>query len=557
MLKKTKYALLCSLIILSSALLTLNAEDFSDNETLPNDEFSLSDEDKLLKELEENSDSSEKFSRFKSELQRTFVIAGSNRHLDLNPHTSSYSNEAQIINGLQEGLFSYDPKSLEPTLAVAESYKISRDKKRWTFTIRKNAFLSDGTEITAQTVIDSWLLLQKTPNAPYASLLDCIKGIKDYRENGSSAQEVGLKASGKKLTVFLNTPTAHLPRLLCHHAFAIFTGGVDVYSGAYTISSITDEKLTLTKNQNYWDKANVALNEIQILFSENKKENAWLFNTGRTDWVISTIDTDILLNKNAIRISALFGTTYFFFTSRNKIWDNADFRNALITAVPWEKLRKDNLIHATSLVYPLSGYPQVEGLSETSDDEAIELMEEARKKYGIPDDEILEISFGIADNDYMKELAGYLKEAWAVLGVNLVPFKISEDQYLSSIPYLNYDIFSYSWIGDFADPLAFLELFREGSTLNQTKWKNANFTELLNKADITTDAIERYKILSQAEQVLLDDGVIMPISHSVSLHAINLQEIGGWYTNAMDIHPFKYIYFKDYKTPQTQTIVLN
>lgn len=504
---------------------------------------------------QENPEEQKEPQKFDPSVQRTFYICGTSHHMDLNPHTSSFSNEAQIINGLQEGLFSYDPKSLEPVPALAESYKISRDKKRWTFTMREGAAFSDGTPITAQTIIDSWLLMQKTPNAPYASLLDCIQGIKDYREGKIDKDKVGLKVSGKKLIVLLNTPTAHLPRLLCHHSFSAFTGDMNVFSGAFKIAEFNSQELTLVKNDKYWDSKNVALNEIKITLSDDEKENTWLFNTGRTDWVMYSIDSDKLINKNSLKISAIFGTSYLFFTCRNKYWDDANFRNALITAIPWEKLRAGNLIPATTLVYPLAGYPQVEGLTEGNEDEAVELMNEVREKASIPKDKILDITFGISDGEYMMEMAKILKEAWAPLGVNLVPFKIKEEEYLNAIPYLNYDIFSYSWIGDFADPLAFLELFREGSTLNQTAWKNSKFTELLNQADLTTDASERYKLLSRAEQVLIDDGVVMPIRHSVSLHAIDLKSVGGWYTNALDLHPLKYIFFKDYIQSDAPNVV--
>lgn len=528
------------------------ADDFDDLEKL------LEESDKTEQASPEVSDTDEdddnetsRFGQsriFEPSLQRTLVISAAASPLDLNPHTSSYTNEAQIINSLQEGLFSYDPKTLDPVPAIAENYRISRDKKRWTFTIREDAKLSGGKQITAQTVIDSWLLLQKTPNAPYASLLDCIKGMQEYRAGLIGKDEVGLKANGNKLIVTLNNPTAHLPRLLCHHAFSVFTGDVNRFSGAYTVSSIDEQKLVLAKNADYWDAGNVALEQIELDFCSDSKENTWLFNTGRTDWVMSALDTQTLINKNSIRISAIFGTTYLFFTCKNPLWANAELRNALLTAVPWDKLRKGNLIAATTLVYPLSGYPQVEGLSDYSEEEALEMMEDARKDAGIEADKKLEITFGITDSEYMKELAQILQDAWAPLGVELVPYKITEERYLSSIPHLNYDIFSYSWIGDFADPVAFLELFREGSTLNQTKWHNEDFMNKLTLADSETDTAERYRLLSQAEQILLDDGLIMPVCHSISLHAIDLNSIGGWYTNALDIHPFKAMYFKHTET---------
>lgn len=494
--------------------------------------------------------------KFKSELQRTFYIVSASNQLDLNPHTSSYSSEAQIINSLQEGLFNYDPKTLEPTPALAQTYRISRDKKRWTFTIRQGAVLSDGKAITAQTIVDSWLLLQKIPNAPYASLLDCIEGIKEYRENNAEKQSVGLKAKGQTLIVTLKNPTAHLPSILCHHAFSVFTGDKNVFSGAYKLAQSKNKVLILEKNENYWDKDNVALPKIEIKLSENEKENTWLFNTGRADWVMSSLKADSILNKDSIRLSAIFGTTFLFFTCKNEIWNHSEFRNALLTAIPWKKLRKDNLIQATTLVYPLAGYPNVEGLTYYSEEEAVEMMSEARKKIGIPLGEKLEIKFGIYGNEYMKKLSEILKQAWIPLGVELVTFKIEDDRYFSSIPYLNYDMFTYSWIGDFADPLAFLELFREGSTLNQTKWKNEEFTNILKLADEQTNSQERFKLLAKAEQILLDSGLIIPISHSVSLHAINLNKVGGWYTNALDIHPFKYLYIKEYEEEIPATIVM-
>lgn len=487
--------------------------------------------------------------------QRTFVIAGANYHLNLNPHTAGYSNEAQILNGLYEGLFSYEPQTLEPIPALASEYKISRDKKRWTFTIRENAAFSDGSLITPQTIIDSWILLQETPDASYASLLDCIVGIKDYREGKLTKEEVGLKARENKLIVQLNTPAAHLPRLLCHHAFSAFLGTEGKYSGAYEVSEKNENYLFIKKNENYWDKDSVSINQIKILFSDDIKENSWLINTGKADWINGSVDVNALLNKNVVRVSAAFGTTYLFFTNRNAPWTNPELRNALLTAIPWDELRKGNLIPATTLVYPLSGYPPVEGLTYSCQEDAIEMLAEYRKKANLPETELLELSFGISNNNFMKEIANVLKNAWEPLGVKLNILTTPEDRYHSSIPYWNCDIFAYSWIGDFADPLAFLELFRKDSTLNQTKWENQKFEELLILANETTDYSERHKLLSKAEQLLLDDGVIIPICHSVSLHAINLNAIGGWFTNALDIHPFKYLYFKEYTPPSAPNIV--
>ena len=112
---------------------------------------------------------------------KKFTVIESVREHDLNPQTTSYASDAQMLTGLYEGLFTYDPVNLNPLYAIATDYRISRDKKRWTFTINANACFSNGEKITAADVRDSWLRLLSTPDAPYASLLDVIIGAEDYR----------------------------------------------------------------------------------------------------------------------------------------------------------------------------------------------------------------------------------------------------------------------------------------------------------------------------------------------------------------------------------------
>ena len=129
-------------------------------------------------------------SEINPELQENFTIVSSAHNYDLNPHTASYSAEAQILTGLFEGLFTYDPITLDPTYALAKSYRISRDKKRWTFILRDDAKFSDGTEITAQNFVDSWITLLEEKFAPYSSLFDIVEGAADFREGKINKEQL-------------------------------------------------------------------------------------------------------------------------------------------------------------------------------------------------------------------------------------------------------------------------------------------------------------------------------------------------------------------------------
>ncbi len=481
--------------------------------------------------------------------QRILNIIDLEHEYNLDPHTASYSSEAQIFTGLYEGLFSYDPATLEPVNAICESYKISRDKKRWTFTLKEGAKFSDGSAISASTFRDSWINLLGTKNAPFASLLDCVEGAYNYRIGKGSAKDVRITArDAKTLVLHLTEPTEHLPRILCHHAFAAVSSKKNVYSGPFTLKSYSNGKLEMVKNPKYREASAVQLPGISITQSDKYAENTHLYNIGDADWVTGSINAKDVLNTDAIHVAGEFGTTYLFFKGTNSPWNRQDFRLALLEAIPYEELRKSYAVKASTFVYPLSLYPSVTGWDDFDAEDAKDLMDKARTAAGIAKDKRLPLVFAILKEDYIKDWAETLKKAWAPLGVDLITIELDAASYNSSIASTKADLFFYSWIGDFADPTAFLELFRGNSTLNVAAYKNSKFDDLLAQAAVTRKSADRFSLLADAEQVLLDDGEVIPIAHPISLHVINTDLIGGWKSNALDLHPFKYLYIKATKT---------
>lgn len=469
----------------------------------------------------------------------------------MNPKTATYTAEAQLFTGLYEGLFSYDPINLNPLPAICSSYKISRDKKRWTFTLRSNAKFSDGTEITAESVRKSFLDLLSTKNAPFASLLDCIEGAQEFREGKAAAEDVRIDTrDDHTLVIRLKEPMAHLAKILCHHAFTVVPDNKNVYSGPFILEKKEGQEIQLRKNENYWDKDNVKIPGINILLSDDAGENSYLFNLGQTDWITGNADISKILNKQSVQAGAEFGTMYFFFKLENEPWNHEEFRNALLEAIPYDRLREGCNFKAETFINPLSGYPAVSGISDWDLEDAKILMKEAKEKYGIPQDRKLEIIFGASENSTMKRWLDILTEAWAPLGVELKVEYPKTGNYIAEIPEWKADIFYYTWIGDFADPLAFLELFRGDATLNVSNWKNEEYDAFIAEALRQTNKEDQYRLMAKAEQILLDSGMVIPVLHPVSMNLLDLNSIGGWQINLLDIHPLKYLHIKE--TPKTR-----
>lgn len=489
--------------------------------------------------------------------QSDFIVNISSNVPDLRAHCAYNADEAQILTALFEGLFVYDPYSMDPVPAIAESWTVSAEGTEWVFNLRDNAFFSNGDPITAQAVRDSWMnLLDPHNEAPYASLFDFIEGAHDYRtgnKKGKGSVKI-LAESKRSLKIKLSTPAEHLPKILCHHAFSIVHASDFVYSkkpankesyipvssGAFFIENISNEKILLKKNEKYWDATNVALPSITILISSDIESITAMFNRGEIHWVAGSVLVDRILDPSSIKVTPMFSTEYFFFRGTWGPWAKSEIRNALLLSIPWKELRANYLIPAKTLVFPIAGYPELPGLTTHDTEAAKKLLVDA----GITNFSTLPpLEIRIPDSPPFFYLADILEKAWNGLGFNVVVNPIPYVEYYGSLRKNNYALGIISWIGDFADPLSFLEMFRPASSLNDSGWNNDAYEKLIIDASAQRISSDRYKKLAEAESLLLSEGMIIPVAHNPSLNCIDTNGIQGWYANALDIHPFKFIKF--------------
>jgi oligopeptide transport system substrate-binding protein len=493
--------------------------------------------------------------------QSEFVANISSSVPDWRPHRAYNADEAQILSSVYEGLFVYDPYTLDPVPGIAESWTESKDGLEWTFKIRKNAKFENGDPITAGIVRASWLnLLEPAVNAPYASLMDPISGVADYR-TGKSADpaSVGILApSDDTLVVKLVTPAEHLPKILCHHAFsAIHPSQLNdslkakpdhsyqpVASGAYKVAKITDSEIILEKNPLYWDAENVAVPSIKLILSSDADSLTRRYNQGEIHWLAGSTVVDKVIGSSAIHITPMFATEYFFFRATRGPGADARVRNALLLAVPWTELRANNIIPAKTLVFPIAGYPEVPGIDTQNVAEAKKKLAEA----GIDDASKLDpLVISVPESEAFTGLAVILRKAWTELGFKVEIRSTPYQTYYGTLRTDDYTVGITSWIGDFADPLSFLEMFRPSSSLNDSGWSNADYEKCIVAASAIKQPKERYAKLAEAEKMLLGDGVILPIAHNPALNVIDTDGIDGWYANALDIHPFKFLKFTQKK----------
>jgi peptide/nickel transport system substrate-binding protein/oligopeptide transport system substrate-binding protein len=142
--------------------------------------------------------------------------------------------------------------------------------------------------------------------------------------------------------------------------------------------------------------------------------------------------------------------------------------------------------------------------------------------------------------------ASVMAAAWKEWGITTEIKTYPYAQYFEILKDGDYTLGTMTWIADFADPLAFLQMWMSSSNLNSGKYADSAYDDLIRKS-MSQSGEERYKTLSEAESILLRTAQVLPIGHNPAINLIDLQFIDGWYQNPLDIHPFKYLTFAPYK----------
>jgi peptide/nickel transport system substrate-binding protein/oligopeptide transport system substrate-binding protein len=491
------------------------------------------------------------------------TVVFSSHDIELDFRKSYFASEAQIFTAIYEGLFSYHPLSLEPVPALAQRWEVSDDKKQWTFTIRRNAIFENGDPVRAEDFRAAWLsLLEPARESPYSSLFDIIEGARDYRNgNEKNPAKVGIIASDDRtLVVKLNSPASFFPAMLCHHSFSPIhpsminrtdwsgTGEKNwippVSNGPFCLDSMDEDSIVLLKSDGYWDKERVALSKITIKFTETAEEASSLWNSGEARWISGDVDLDALTDRSGIQVNILFATHYYFIRSKDKPWNDKRVRRAMALVLPWDEIRSNYYLPAKTLIYPVAGYPEVEGISESDYEEALKLMEDAGYTGGAG---MPELVIRLTPSQDAARVGSLMAVAWKeILGLNVKVEVISYDRYFQAMKENDYTIGSSTWIGDFADPYTFLQMWRKDSNLNDACLDDDDYEALMEKS-MTEDGNTRMETLAEAEKLLLDRGVVLPIYFNPALNIVDTGELDGWYPNALDIHPFKYFSFKAYR----------
>ena len=274
-------------------------------------------------------------------VEQVFYTVMPKQEYKLNPQSYS-GNERALLTQLFEGLTELKTEGVR--LVSVVDIEHSNDYKEWTFTLRDDLKWSDGEKITANTYLDSWFDSLENSKSDEIYRLFVIKGAEDYYNKKSDRASVGLKVQDNKLIVNLNNPIKNFDEWVSNPIFyPIRKENRDlsldkkIVNGAFKVSSFTDDKITLERNENYWDNINTKLKEIKISLVEDGIMAYEMFSRNEIDFFgepFYSMPFDRLNQVNTLPEKLVFLTSRYWYISipnenKEKFFDKTEIRKLM------------------------------------------------------------------------------------------------------------------------------------------------------------------------------------------------------------------------------------
>lgn len=479
----------------------------------------------------------------------------------IDPGKSEETEGRHVLSALFEGLLAPDMHG-KPTLALAESYTVSPDRLTYRFVLRPNLRWSDGKPLTAGDFAYAWeRVLRPATASNYASFLYPIKNAEAYNKGTvTDATQLGFKTiDDRTVELTLHQPVPYFLHMLSYptyyptprwaidaHGERWTQPGNIVTSGPFTVTAwISQNEITVVKNPHYWNAANVKLPGIHFMLIESRATQAKMFEGGELDITrkIQTEQVPSYLGSPALQMGPMLASYYYELNTTRPPFNDVRVRQALNLAVDRKVLtehflKKIALPNASFASLGIPGYTPAPGL-DYDPVRAKQLLAEA----GFADpSKFPAFSIQFNTDETHRLIAQVVQQMWQQnLGIRAELRNVEWKTHLKMREAYDYDVARMAWVGDYPDPMTYLEVMQPGSTQNFTGWKDTQYDMLVKAGNLEPDPAVRMQKLQQAEARLLAEAPIVPLYTYMNQYLMR-PEVKNFHMTLQDDHSFAPVY---------------
>lgn len=473
------------------------------------------------------------FSRLSCGAEATLRVSMGTEIQSLDPSEAEDFVTVRVLMNLGWGLIRYK-KDLKPLPALAESWNVSRDKKIYTFKLKKS-FWSDGTPIKAQDFLRGLDHTYASTTAarlatPFRELVLSYKAVDD------STLEFQLRHPASYFLSLLALPFSFPQPEKTNFKISVGTPT----SGPYILKSFAQEKIVLTPNSR---SSEPALNVLEFRVVKEQSSAMALYEKREIDFIdrVPSSDYDRIIKTpklaRELKRAPWLATYYIGFNLTRPPFTDKKARLAFVQAI--------NRVQTIKVIRD----PQSPGSSfvprplETSEMDFGPNFDpvEARKDWNEVKDAPASLDFYFDSQEKNNLIVARIqKQIEENLKVKLNLKGMEWKSYLSFLKDSKNGpaFYRFAWLAPFPDPLSHLQVFKSDSPNNYSGFKSQKYDKLVDSIAETPEGARRRKLIVEAQKFLLDDEiVIMPLFHYVQYLLIQ----DRW--RGLDLSPMGILYF--------------
>lgn len=457
--------------------------------------------------------------------------------VSLDPRIGGDQTSSVYVKLLFNGLMRINQEG-KPEFSVAKDYKVSDDKKIYTFHL-KESYWTNGEPVVAYDFEYAWKkVLSPGFSSPFAYVFYPIKNGKKAKEGKVPIEDVGVKAiDDQTLQVELENPAPYFIELTANTLYSPVNHGVDqrhpnwfkqknenfVCNGPFKqLEPGQGYYYNFTKNPDYVNEKSVKLDQILTIRTEMKHAFK-MFHQNQIHCMGSNLLplTRIQMNLEDNNVTQYLSPKTFWlcFNVNHFPFNHKKIRRAMSMAISRKEVIANHPSQRvpayTPIPYQLSLCHHSKAHILEDKQEAKRLFMEALEETHLKLEDFPIIYFSMVHQD--QESALILKEQWEqVLGIKCEIETSEWNRHFEKLTSRRYQIGLIHWTSWVNDPIYTLQSFKHGKEkVNFTGWDNNEFKKLLDESDQTIDIKEREEFLRKAEEMVIEEAIVTPICYCV------------------------------------------
>ena len=505
--------------------------------------------------------------------------------------------------------------------SLPEGVLLDDGKTSYTFTLKDGLKWSDGTDLTAEDFVYAWnRAANPTTAADYSNMFEIIDGYAEMNEMDKKGNlvnpdaKLNVTADGNKITVVLTVDVPYFHELCAFPTYMpvrkdiieqygeAWATSPDTYigNGAYKVTKFTQTQMVMEKNEYFYNADKVVTEKLVFAFNDNDVSLLTNYKNGAYKFIDSVPNAEIKSlrsgeYKDQFYIDNQLGTYYVSFNVNDPTLkdfpqnEQAKIRKALGLLIDRNYVAEEigqagqvpaagfiaigltepdgtEFISKNGVNRDGKGYYSVDKKDYTANrDAALALFKEvaeSSKKFSVEDNKLVgfpTLTYITNENSQHESIAKYLQSTFKVYGITL---KIEVQEwatFLNTRKNGDYSIARNGWLGDYNDPISFLDMWITDSGNNDTQFGRGehgkyaaysyngqdnltwadSYDKLIAEVKGSSDAEKRFDLMHQAEDILMETGAICPIYYYTDIYMCS-DKIDGFFSSPLGFKYFMY-----------------